>query len=148
MKVVLYFDFFFSLLTGQNCMFIPLLFPAILSLLKYDHKHSIPHDQYQVTVHFSLACSPSAMQWVVKLFRTVATTEYILIAFGPFDELLSGNSLKIAVFYGKTLRTTKWRINQKNVWRSTKCFEAFVDIVVSVVSRRVFFAIHDVNDFP
>lgn len=37
MKVVLYFDFFFSLLTGQNCMFIPLLFPAILSLLKYDH---------------------------------------------------------------------------------------------------------------
>ena len=29
--------FFFSLLTGQNCMFIPLLFPAILSLLKYDH---------------------------------------------------------------------------------------------------------------
>ena len=37
MKVVLYFDFFFSLLTGQNCMFIPPLFPAILSLLKYDH---------------------------------------------------------------------------------------------------------------
>ena len=29
-----------------------------------------------------------------------------------------------------------------------KSFEAFVDIVVSVVSRRVFSAIHDVNDFP
>lgn len=31
MKVVLNFDLFFSLLTRQNCMFIPLLFPAILS---------------------------------------------------------------------------------------------------------------------
>ena len=48
-------------------------------------KHAIAHDQYQVTVHFSLACSPSAMRWVVKLFRPVATTEYILIAFSRFS---------------------------------------------------------------
>jgi len=94
---------FFSPLTRQNCMFIPLLFPAILPKIDKVRPrlgYAVAHDHYQVTVHFSLARSPSAMRWFVQLFRPVATTEYILIAFSRFS------NPRISFFRLKVLQST------------------------------------------
>ena len=42
-------------------------------------KHATAHDQNHVTVHFSRVVQ--RLRWVVELFRVVATTENILLAF-------------------------------------------------------------------
>ena len=42
-------------------------------------KHATAHDQNHVTVHFSSVVLQ--LRWVVELFRVVATTENILLAF-------------------------------------------------------------------
>ena len=42
-------------------------------------KHATAHDQNHVTVHFSRVVLQ--LRWVVELFRVVATTENILLAF-------------------------------------------------------------------
>ena len=42
-------------------------------------KHATAHDQNHLTVHFSRVVPQ--LRWVVELFRVVATTEIILLAF-------------------------------------------------------------------